>query len=298
MPSVFVLAAGLGTRLRPLSDHVPKALVPIGDRPALAHVLERVKPVGRVVVNAFHKSEAMVAYGASAGVDVVCEVSLLGTAGGLHHARARLDVGPVLVWNADIVATVDAEDLMTVHAAHASDGHCATLAFATRAAGQGTVGLAADGRVVRLRGERFGDEVRGGDFLGIHVVGPALRDALPSVGCLVGDVYLPALRGGAKIGAYAHEGPFFDVGTLASYVDANLAWLAARCAPSWSGKGAVVSSRVSLTRSVIGEGARVEADLDQCVVWPYAVAMTPEVRAVVTPFGTFAADPSRQPPAH
>ncbi len=301
MPSVFVLAAGLGTRLRPLSDHVPKPLVPIGDRPAIAHVLERVKPIGRVVVNAFHKTEAMVAYGASAGVDVVCEASLLGTAGGLHHARARLDVGPVLVWNADIVATVDGEELMTVHAvhaAHASDGDCATLAVAPRAAGQGTVGLDADGRVVRLRGERFGDEVRGGEFLGIHVVGPALRDALPSVGCLVGDVYLPALRGGAKIGSYAHDGPFFDVGTLASYLDANLAWLAARCARSWSGKGAVVSSRVSVTRSVIGEGARVEADLDQCVVWPYAVATAPEVRAVVTPFGTFAVDPSPQPPAH
>ncbi len=284
MPSAFVLAAGLGTRLRPLSDHLPKPLVPVGDKAALAHVVDRARAVGPVVVNAFHKADALVAFGARESVEVVCEHSLLGTAGGLRHAASVLLAGPVLVWNADILTDLDGASLLDAHRrSHA----LATLAVAPRPMGLGTVGLDVAGHVVRLRGELFGEESRGGDFVGIHAVGSELREALPEVGCLVGDVYLPALRRGAMLASFPHEAPFFDVGTLASYLDANLAWLDATGLGSWMAHGADVVGEARLTRSIVGEGARIEADLEACVVWPGAVATSPEQRAVVTPFGTF-----------
>lgn len=290
MSSAFVLAAGLGTRLRPLSDHLPKPLVPIGDRPALSHVVDRVRGVGQVVVNAFHKADALAEYGVRERVTIVREGSLLGTAGGLRNAAPHLARGPVMVWNADILADLDALALVS---AHESCESLATLAIAPRRVGEGTVGLDARGHVVRLRGERFGDEVRGGDFLGIHVVGPELREVLPEVGCLVGDLYLPALRRGALLASFEHRAPFIDVGTLTSYLEANLAWLAATGEPHWISEGATCTAAV--VGSIVGRGARVDASLECCVVWPETVVTTPQRRAIVTPFGAFDVDSSLRP---
>lgn len=284
MLPALVLAAGLGTRLRPLTDAVPKAGVPIGDRPALLHVVEHLRGCTPVVVNAFHHAEAVLALAAQAGAVGVREATLLGTAGGLRNAASTLGPGPVLVWNADIQSNLAPWSLVEAHMIeHAA---LATLAVALRpegargSRGDGTVGVDRAGRVVRLRGEVFGDEARGADFLGVHVVGAALREALPEVGCLVGDVYLPALRRGGQLATFATTARFVDVGTLASYLDANLAWLDARGLPSYCAPTARVHAPVR--RSVVGEGAQVDAELEACVVWPGVHVTAPARRAVIT----------------
>src|SRR5262249_15520770 len=162
---------------------------PVGDRPALAHVLERLRAAGvaRVVVNAHHRAGEVRAFAETQPGDVAVseEPDLLGTAGGLSHARELLGQGDVLVWNADILATVDARALVE---AHAREAPAATLVVQPIACGTGSVGLDAAGRVVRLRSERFGDEASGGEFLGIHVLGAALRALLPPRGGLIEDV--------------------------------------------------------------------------------------------------------------
>ncbi len=298
MPSVFLLAAGLGTRLRPLTDHGPKAGVLIGDRSALEHVIAQARAVGPVVVNAFHHAEAVVALARAAGASALMEARLLGTAGGLRNAAALLGEGDVLVWNADIQTELDCAGLLGAHAGAAEGGALATLAVAPRAAravgqstvGQGTVGLDAAGRVVRLRGEVFGPEHQGADFLGIHVIGAELREALPEVGCLVGDVYLPALRGGARLDTFGVSAPFIDVGTLASYLAANLAWLQRWRLETYLAASARVVPGVQVRRSVVGAGASVAAELEESVVWPGAEVSSPTRRAIVTRFGTFAVE--------
>src|SRR6187431_232569 len=85
MLRAMVLCAGLGTRLRPLTDELPKPLVPVGDRPLLAHILERLASAGveRAVMNVHHKPEEMLR---SFDVlpfmpQVITEVEILGTAG-------------------------------------------------------------------------------------------------------------------------------------------------------------------------------------------------------------------------
>jgi mannose-1-phosphate guanylyltransferase len=280
----MVLCAGLGTRLRPLSEMRPKALVPVGDRAALAHVLERLAKagVGRVAVNVHHRADEMRAWLTenAPAVGVSEEAELLGTAGGVARARPLLgDAGGVLVWNGDILGDVDVRALL----ASAAAGVEAVLVVRPRARGEGNVGLDDDGRVVRLRAERVASESRGGEFLGVHVLGERLRGALPEKGCLVGDVYIPAMRRGVLLRAFTHERTFFDVGSPRGYLDANLAWLASRGVDRWVGEGARVDEGVALGRVVVGAGAVVEGSgaVDRCVVWPGSLARAPLASAVV-----------------
>jgi mannose-1-phosphate guanylyltransferase len=281
----MVLAAGLGTRLRPLTDLRAKPLVPVGDRPALAHVIDRLRAGGveRLVVNAHHRAEEVAAFARAQPGEVLVSVEhdLRGTAGGIAYAAPLLGEGDVLVWNADILATVDIGALTVAHAAGPAE---ATLAVQPLDAGQGSVGVDASGCIVRLRQTRFAPEDRGGQFLGVHILGASLRGGLPAHGGLIEDVYIPALARGAVLRAYRHAAPFFDVGTVEAYIDANVAWLASQGLGSWAGAGASVAPGVTLDRSIVGAGARVEGAgaLVRCVVWPGARAVAPRQGAVIT----------------
>jgi mannose-1-phosphate guanylyltransferase len=289
MTTAMILAAGLGTRLRPLTDELPKPLVPVGDRSMLAHVAGRLRAGGveRAVLNAHHLADAF-APGVLDALPVpvvrIVEARILGTAGGLANAAGALGDGDVVVWNGDILADVDVAALL---GAHRAGGALATLAVAPRPRGEGTIGIGEDGRVVRLRGQRFGREARGGDFVGVQVVGPAMRAGLPVEGCLVGDAYLPALREGARIDARELAGAWDDVGSLDAYLEANAAWLRRAAVSCHVGPGARVDPEVDVTGSVIGAGARVtgRGRLARCVVWPGASARAPLADAVVTTGG-------------
>lgn len=290
MHPAMVLSAGLGTRLRPLTSSVAKPLVPVGDRPALAHVVEPLRAAGfaPIVVNAHHGAEGIVAFAERHGVRVSVERELLGTAGGVAFARELLGPGDVLVWNGDILASIDLDALRARHAASRAE---ATLAVAFRPANEGNVGLDGEGRVVRLRRESVapGAERAGGDFLGVHLLGESLRARLPERGCLVGDVYLPALHAGARLGACDVRAPFVDVGTLSAYLEANVRWLEARGDDAFVGAGARVGPAVTLARSVIGAGAIVEGEglVERSVVWPGARLVAPARGSIATPFGVF-----------
>jgi mannose-1-phosphate guanylyltransferase len=286
----MVLAAGFGTRLRPLTDGLPKALVPVGDRPALAHALDRLLGAGAkpIVVNAHHRAAELRRYVETfAGVRVSEEPELLGTAGGVARANVLLGSGDVFIWNADILVDVDPAEIARAHAeAVATDPTTeATLVVKPRPKNEGPIGLNDAGTIVRLRDERVAEETQGGDFLGIHVLTPFSRTRLPPLGCLVGDHYLPALRRGTRLRGFLSEAPWFDIGSLGRYVDANVAWLAARGRTSWVDEGATVSGRVLLKDVVVGKGASVHGAgvLERCVVWPTAHVTAPLANAVVTP---------------
>jgi mannose-1-phosphate guanylyltransferase len=280
----MVLAAGLGTRLRPLTALLPKPILPVGDRTPLAMALARVTAAGspRVVVNAHHGAASVRAAVEREfpGVAISEEPELLGTAGGLARAARDLGAGDVLVWNADCLVEPELDRFVSDHV---SSGAGATLLVRLRPRGEGSVGIAAGGRVVRLRGERIASETSGADFLSVHVVGGSLRASLPRTGCMVADVYIPAMRRGVPLRGVAHEGAFFDIGTPRSYLDANLAWLASRGA--WIGDRAEVSPAVSMQRAVVGAGATVRGrgHLERCVVWPDATAVAPLSDAIIAP---------------
>jgi mannose-1-phosphate guanylyltransferase len=293
----MILSAGFGTRLRPLSDERPKPLVPIGDRTLLEHVLDRLASSGLVpaVVNAHHLVEVFIDFTKGWGriAEVIREPAIRGTAGGVAGARGVLAEGPVLVTNADVLSSFDGPDLLS---RAPEQGLC--LAVMPRAAGSGSVGLGAAGRVVRLRGERFGEELTGGDYVGTMAIGASALAALPATGCLIGDVALPLLRRGGPVVAAGLSGTWSAPGDgIAEYLDANLAWLAARGAGGSAlvAENARVSPGVSPVSSVIGAGAEVVGSgrLERVVVWPGARAVAPLVDAVVTTAGRVVVRPPR-----
>jgi mannose-1-phosphate guanylyltransferase len=284
LSAAMVLAAGLGTRLRPLTEWCAKPLVPVGDQPALGHVLAQLRAAGiaRLVVNAHHRMADMRAFAKSSpDISVSEEPDLLGTAGGVAQAVGRFGGGDVLVYNADTFAQID---LRALADAHAGEGERATLVVRARAPGQGSVGMDENLRLVRLRNERIRSEAYGGDFLGVQVIGASLLRLLPTRGCLVGDTYVHALRRGFDLRAFLHAGPSFDIGTPRGYLDANLAWLAARGTGHWAGADAKIDPHVAIAETIVGAGAAVSGRgaISRCVVWPGATARAPMADAVVT----------------
>jgi mannose-1-phosphate guanylyltransferase len=288
MPTML-LCAGMGTRLRPLSEWCAKAVMPVGDRPALAHMLEQARPAGGpIVVNAHHRADDVREFLAAHAPDAALsfEPDLLGTAGGVAHASDELGPGDVLVWNGDILAEIEVRALLGAHQSPQPTSSQATLGVCPGTAGTGNVGVDASGRVVRLRKETtMAGEVSGGEFVGVHVLGVALRAGLPSRGCLVGDVYLPALRRGATLRAFAVP-RWREIGTVDGYLDANVAWVAGR-GGSWSAPDARVAPEVELVGCVVGAGAEVggRGRLERCVVWPGARALAPVADIVIAPGG-------------
>ncbi len=286
MPSAMVLCAGFGTRLRPLTDELPKPLVPVGDRSILEHAIGHLAGVGfrEVVINVHHLASVFERTLARPAVPVrmLTEARILGTAGGVAGARAHLHSAPVLVWNGDILVEPPLDQLLAGCAPHS---FC--LGVAPRNVGEGTIGLNAAGHVVRLRGERFGTEVRGGDYVGVLTLGAELRDSLPEQGCLFGDVALPLLRAGGVITSAAVSGHWTDAGDPSSLLAANWAWLAARGLPAFLAEGVERPATVELRQSVVGAGARIlgQGVIERCVVCPGATVNAPLQDAIVAPSG-------------
>ncbi len=288
MPSAIVLCAGFGRRLRPLTDELPKPLVPVGDRSILEHALERLSRSGfsEVAINVHHLAgqfdAALSRVRSLTRLCVVTEGEIKGTAGGVAGARGALEGAPVLVWNGDILVDPPIDQLLV---GTAPNSLC--LSVAPRASGEGTVGLDERGHIVRLRGERFGDEVEGGDYVGVLALGAEVLAALPERGCLVGDVALPRLRAGAVLTSARVSGPWTDAGDPCRLLDANLAWLRARGEAAFVAGGAEVAPTVKLWECVVGAGARVLGlgVLERCLVCAGATVEAPLSDAIVAPSG-------------
>ena len=136
MMQAMIFAAGLGTRLQPLTDTMPKALVRVGGRPLIEHVVEKLKASGvdKIVVNVHHFASQVVDYlhengNFGADISVSDESSmLLDTGGGLKKARKLFSPdAPILIHNVDILSNVD---LRWLYASH--DGNDATLLVSER----------------------------------------------------------------------------------------------------------------------------------------------------------------------
>lgn len=222
----LIFAAGLGTRLRPLTDRVPKALVEVGGRTLLEHVATRLVAAGatRLVINVCHHAEQIERFVATHSLGAAVALSPepdgpYDTGGGLLHAVALLRRhGPILLHNVDVLSDVPLERLL---AAHAASGALATLAAMPRPTSrrllfddQGLLGRVDDGKGLRHEArKRVGPTLELG-FAGIHAVAPALLDRITERGTFsIVDAYLRLAGEGARIGAYRVDGcRWLDVG--------------------------------------------------------------------------------------
>lgn len=187
----MIFAAGLGSRLKPLTDTMPKALVPVAGRPMLEHVILKLKASGftELTINIHHLGEQIIEFlKANGNFGLTIHLSderdaLLDTGGGIRKAAAWLtaDDRPFLVHNADILSTVDLRELYKHHVRSGSE---ATLLVSPRDTARR---LWFDGDN-RLRGWTNNDtgaakpvgfvpdaqRFRSCAFSGIHVVSPSL----------------------------------------------------------------------------------------------------------------------------
>ncbi|MGN1375440.1 MAG: nucleotidyltransferase family protein [Prevotella sp.] len=120
MRQAMIFAAGLGTRLKPLTDTMPKALVEVGGKPLLEHVVLRLRDAGmdRIIINVHHFSEQIVSFlskNDNFGMDIrVSDETkcLLDTGGGIKKAVSLFDASaPVLIHNVDILSNIDLAEL-------------------------------------------------------------------------------------------------------------------------------------------------------------------------------------------
>lgn len=181
----MLLAAGLGTRLRPLTDRVPKCMVRVGGRPILGHVIARLRSQGvtELVINTHHLPDVVTEYfgdGSASGVHISWshEAVLLGTAGSVRASAAHFD-GPFFVWYADNLSTCKL-DAMWLH--HRRRRAILTMALFERRdpTSSGIAALDVDSMITRFREkprpeEAFSNLVNAG----IMILEPEAVDAIP-----------------------------------------------------------------------------------------------------------------------
>jgi mannose-1-phosphate guanylyltransferase len=217
----LLLAAGLGTRLRPVTDTIPKCLVPIRGRPLLDYWFDLLFPAGfeRILVNTSYRAEQVRTHlDASlwrSRIDVVHEDTLLGTGGTVLANRAWFGPGPFLVAHADNLTDFDAAAFVRAHAERPS--HCAITMLAFRTDNPRSCGILECDRqgVVQAFHEKVenppGDLANGA----VYIFEPEVVERIASLRSIVVDLsteIIPGYQG--RILAVEHRGYHRDIGSL------------------------------------------------------------------------------------
>ena len=211
----MILAAGFGSRLRPLTDRVPKPLIEVAGKPLIAYPLALVRAAGirEVVVNLHHHGAAIRAAlgdGAAYGVSIRYseEDPILDTGGGILHARHLLGDEPFVVLNSDSIMDLDLRRLIAWHHAH---GAIATMVLRAdrEAARYGFIEIDRDHRVRRFLGRpaRVAEPLTALMFAGVHVLEPQVFSYMASgVFGITRQTYPAMLAAGCPVSGYVHDG--------------------------------------------------------------------------------------------
>jgi mannose-1-phosphate guanylyltransferase len=273
MIPALVLAAGLATRLRPLSRVRAKAALPVAGQTLVQRIITWLSAAGvrDLVINLHHLPHTITRIagdGAQLGVRVrySWETTALGSAGGPRHALSLLDARQFLIVNGDTLTDVDPASVI---AAHERSGALVTMAVVPNTEPDKYGGLLVDqdGAVTGFTGK--GSEHRSFHFVGVQVAHAqafaGLGDNTPyeSVNALYPD--LIRARPGC-IRAHVSQAAFLDIGTAADYVDTSLS-LARRERYTLAGENilwddVVVEPGARLRRCVVTDGVRVPAGAD------------------------------------
>jgi len=272
----MVLAAGLGTRLRPLTLNTPKALMPVGNVPIIDRIIEYLKAyeISELVVNAHHHYEQVVEHldgGRPFGIDIDVRVepNILGTGGGIKNTEDFWDNAPFIVINGDILTNIN---LRTACEAHERSGGLATLILHDQPPFN-QIEIDDQKNITHIAGENLVNRLA---FTGIHIIDPKLMSNIP--GGIFSNIihcYRELIREGKPPKAYISAGhKWRDIGTIESYVLANKDALQGEsflCSPEcrinsaavlkdWAviGNETVLEHGVEVRRSIIWENVKVK----------------------------------------
>lgn len=280
--TAFVLGAGLGTRLRPLTSRLPKPLVPVGGRPLIAHAFDHLISIGvsRFVVNTHWCAERYAEFFPnntyhSIPITFVNESpDVLETAGGIWNAREFLEDGPFVVYNGDILSTLELSRAM---ARHRESGNEVTLVLRSTGANRNVTFDEGSGSVLDLRRELRPEVTPLHSFTGIYFVEPQFITRIPPAQIIsVVPVFHEMIRTGVNVGGVVcDDSDWRDLGTRDEYLTANALFAGddgnvidrtASIAPDamlkdcvvW--KNANVAAGAKLTRCVVADGATAEGE--------------------------------------
>jgi mannose-1-phosphate guanylyltransferase len=265
----MILAAGFGTRLRPLTEIKPKALMPVANKPILARNIEYLISHGitEIIVNAHHHHQQIVDYlreesSFGLNIQVKVEPEILGTGGGIKNVEGFWDKEPFLVTNSDILTDID---LAAVYKVHQASGSLVTLVLQD-CEPYNQVQVDDQWNITDIAKSNTPGRLA---FTGIHVIDPEVLPNIPQgVFSDVIECYRKLIRLGKPIRGCLAQGHYWrDIGTIQSYLEANRE-LAGNSFVI--GPGCSIDASVKLTDwSVIGENSRLGKNvvLQRSVLW-------------------------------
>jgi NDP-sugar pyrophosphorylase family protein len=219
----LILAAGEGTRLRPLTYTKPKPLLPILNRPLLQWTLEYLSrfSINRAILNTHHLADQIDTYIRSLKKSGFHELStryeslILNTGGGLVNTRDFFRSDPFMVISGDILTDIDLKKVVDFHQSHNDP---VTLVLHDYPEFN-QIKVDSNGRIVKLR---KGD-AHGLDFANIHILDQAVFNFLPSSGSFdITSAYQQMIDEGITIRAYVSQGHYWrNIGTPTSYLKAH-----------------------------------------------------------------------------
>lgn len=287
--TAFVLGAGLGTRLRPLTDQRPKPLVPIFDKPLITFAFDHLMASGirRFVVNTHHCTKAyadllgmenQLAIYRGCPIQFSHEPVLLETGGGIKRAASMLGEKPFVVYNGDVLADFPLDSLFQ---AHEGSGNLATLALRAEGSERRIQWDSQSGLITDMRGLIGGRSESAYLFTGISIISPEVLEHIPD-GEIVSiiPILVDLMRSGARIGGVVIDGgAWFDIGNIHSYMEVHAIIASRKHAISYLPEtwpvsihsGAYIDARAEIIgTTVIGQGASVGggARLENVIVWP------------------------------
>jgi NDP-sugar pyrophosphorylase family protein len=236
----FILAAGFGQRMLPITETLPKPLLPIAGTPLIVYSIRLLAKAGitDIIINVHHLAKTIMAAlgdGAQFGVNITYsqESEILGTGGGLKRMHEALDETFVVI-NSDILVDVDLTALLAQHHAR---GAQATMVLREPDAAQahvGRIGIDRAERVVQVLDQGALPESspwpvqRSLMFTGVHILEPHFLDYIPHNvhSDIIRYGYMKALRNGAPLWATVTHGYWADAGTPQTYLTANCDMLA------------------------------------------------------------------------
>lgn len=249
----MILAAGLGSRLRPLTSQLPKPLVPIVNQPLLWHLIMHVRAAGihEIALNLHYGGEQIrrwLGRGGHLGVEVTYseEAELLGSAGGVRRIRDFFRNEPALIIHGDILFDVDLAEVIQYHLSRSAQ---ATIVLhpAYHRYSYGMIRVNAQGEIAQFVNQQapwVSGPLIETVFTGVQIIAPAVLDAIPEacVASLTTDVYPGLLTKPSRFYGYLMRGYWSDIGTPQRYWETNMD---------------AVSSRVSSAINVPQDGLTV-----------------------------------------
>lgn len=276
MTKAFLLGAGLGTRLRPMTETVPKPLVPVFHRPLAMHALDHLARAGiqEVAINTHHLSEQWQEtfpenHYRGLKLHFFHEETLLETGGGIRNISDFIGTDSILVYNGDILTDIRIDRLIT---GHFSSNNTATLAVRSDGPARH---LAVEGRKVVDIHRKLDVADGTHQFTGIYCIDPEILDLIPpDEKVSIIPAFLKLAEEGL-LGAYlADVGQWLDLGTRDSYLETHGigAELPAGSDETPVHPEAIVDSSATITNSWIGPGCRVGANakITNSILWPHS----------------------------